>query len=312
MAEPVIAEGEVPITLYLGIPQGYHADLATVSRIGLSFTELVSEIAHDLFPDADIRVEAVDATEGSFGWNTLTRIYLDAKAGVLTGARRYPKVGLLTAYVALRILNNAVDWSQDQIMDWMAGKDAPAEVRGMTRAEMAEIAADIASLIRRGVAEQPADRIFKDAKKDSVVDSVGVTARKAVRPEILIYRPQFDTSRPVEVEAEQHRVRSQDMSVTLISPVLAPGERRWKFATASGEFGAPITDAKFVDDVLSGRANIRLRAGLVLDVAVEIKESSVDGVWHIDHREITRVYGWRDLPTQGDLLDPRADEVQEY
>ena len=97
----------------------------------------------------------------------------------------------------------------------------------------------------------------------------------------------------------------------MISPVLAPGERRWKFKTATGEFGAPIKDATFIDNVLSGRVDIRLKAGLVLDVELETTEVFSDGAWQIDHRAVTRVYGWHNEPVQEELAGFRPDDVQE-
>jgi hypothetical protein len=313
MAVPTdaIERYEVPISLYLGMPQGAHADLTTVSRIGLSFTAVIAEIAQELYPDADVRIEAVDATEGSFGWNTLTKIYLDAKAGILAGARKHPRAGFLTAYVALRILNNSVDWSQDQVMDWMSGKDAPAEVRAMNASDRSAIAIDIVNKLKQGVAEQPADAIFREAKRDGVVESVGVTSYRGKRPDVVVHRPSFIVNRTPTATDETHRTRSRIIAATLISPVLAPGERRWKFKTAAGEFGAPIKDAEFIENVLTGKIDIRLKAGLVLDVQLETTEIFDDGAWQIESRTVTKVYGWHDEPVQGELAGLRTGNIQE-
>lgn len=300
---------EIPLSLYLRLEQGQHADLSTVSRSAIAFIEIIEEVAVALFPDVEVRVEAIDAAQASFGWNTITKLYSKAQAGIFAGAAKYPKVAYLAAYVALRILNNGVDWTQDKVMDWLAGYDAPAEVRKLTADERRALAQDIAAELNKGLAVRPTDKLYSELRRDPKVEGVGVTVRPNTRPIVIVPRALFVPSRDVGMIDGERRTYRQELEVTLISPVLALGDRRWKFRSAAGEFGAPVKDAAFLEEVLSGRTDLRLRAGVVLDIELEVSEIRNDGVWTIEGRSVTAVRGWRNAPQQGDLLSPGPRDI---
>ncbi len=298
---------EIPLSLYLKLEQGEHADLAVVSRAAIEFAQVIEEMAAALYPDSLVRIEAVSATEASFGWNSLVKIYENVKAGLLAGAAKHPKIGWLAAYVALRILNNAVDWTQDQVMDWLAGKDAPTEVQHLSENDRRALAADIVAELRRGTAEAPAASLFRELRRDAKIEAAGVSVRPGTKPDIMVSKTNFANTRNQGAEDGQRRVRSQSIDTTLVSPVLMLGDRRWKFRSATGEFGAPVKDQAFLEKVLRGELDIRLQAGLVLSVDLETTEEFLDGAWVIDGRTITKVRGWRNAPEQGDLLAGSGD-----
>jgi len=84
-------EEEIPITLYLGLEQGRHPDLAVVSRTALAFAQLVEEMAYILDPSATVRIEIVSGTEGSFGLNTVSRVFVKVSEGIKKGVKKHPK-----------------------------------------------------------------------------------------------------------------------------------------------------------------------------------------------------------------------------
>ena len=94
------------------------------------------------------------------------------------------------------------------------------------------------------------------------------------------------------------------MRVTLISPVLKPQSRSWKFLGQTGEFGAQMQDARFLEDLLSGKKPLPMVGGIEMDVMLKTYEEFVDGVWHVTERHITRVYRTYDPPTQTELSLP--------
>lgn len=300
---------EIPLSLYLRLEQGQRADLSTVSRSAIAFIEIIEEVAHTLFPDVEVRVEAIDAAQASFGWNTVTKLYSKAQAGILAGAAKYPKAAYLAAYVALRILNNGVDWTQDKVMDWLAGGDAPAEVQKLADDDRKALAQDIALELNKGLATRPTDKLYSELRRDPKVEGVGVTVHPNTRPIVIVPRAAFVSSRDRGVLDGERRTYRQNLEVTLISPVLAPGERRWKFRSAAGEFGAPVKDAAFLREVLSGRADLRLKAGVILDIELEVSEVRDDGAWIIEGRSVTAVRGWHNAPEQGDLLSTGSRDI---
>ena len=79
------------------------------------------------------------------------------------------------------------------------------------------------------------------------------------------------------------------MRVIILSPVLEVSNRRWKFATAQGEFGASIKDNDFLEKIVQGQTAVRMRGGVELDVELETKERLIDGVWTIVERNVLRV-----------------------
>lgn len=302
---------EVPITFYIRLDQGERADLEVVSRSALAFAAVVKELAYLLDPSASVRVEAINAEDRSFGLNTIAKIYFDVKTAVAAGAKKSPKIAMLAAYVALRIINNAVDWSQDQVMDWLSGNDAPPIVQTLTDAERRALADDIVEKLRKGAAQQEANRVFQAAAQDPKIDGIGVTSVPGKRPTVIVPRASFDAysnggSAETLPSDGERRVTQHHIEATLISPVLVSGDRRWKFKAPTGEFGAAMKDEPFVEEFLSGTANIRIKAGLVMDIELEVSEVRKDEAWVVEQRTVTKVYGWRDGPEQTDFLNPAS------
>lgn len=298
---------QVPLSLYLQLKQGERADLAAVSRAAIEFAQVIEAMAAEVYPDCIISVEAISATDASFGWNTVVKFYEDVKAGILAGAAKNPKKAWLAAFVALRILNNAIDWSQDKVMDWLISPDAPPEARTLSDAERVELAQAIVGELRKGTAEDEADRMFRELRRDPKIEGAGVTSIAGKRPMLIVGKADFLKDRGEPDQVENERIVSRRIHTTLVSPVLMLGDRRWKFRSATGEFGAPIRDQEFLAKVLDGNIDIRLRAGLVMEVDLETKERLDAGVWVIESRAVTKVYGWRNAPEQQDLLSGSVD-----
>jgi hypothetical protein len=293
---------QVPLSLYLQLQQGERADLSAVSRAAIEFAQLIEAMAAEVYPGCVVRVEAISATDASFGWNTVVKVYEDLKAGILAGAAKNPKKAWLAAFVALRILNNAIDWTQEKVMDWLISEDAPSEARTLSANERADLAQAIVTELRKGTAESETERLFRELRRDPKIEGAGVTSVAGRRPAMIVSRSDFvkDTSDASRTETERTQLRR--VHTTLVSPVLMMGDRRWKFQSATGEFGAPIKDQEFLARVLSGSIDIRLRAGLVMEVDLETKERLDEGVWVIESRAVTKVHGWRNAPEQQDLL----------
>lgn len=298
---------EVPISLYLKTEQGVHPDLRVVARSAIIFAEIIESTARAIDPDLVVVVEVVSGSEGSFGLNTLSKVATKAKAkaadvkqGVLDGWRKHEKARFLTIYVAVRILDNTISWGQDQIMDWMASDDAPAEVRTMSDEERKLLAKDIAEEMRRQPDDEKVQRLHGQIAKDKRIGAIGITARPQPAKKLL---PRSAFVESPEDELPSDRIRHERFEALLISPVLEVGERRWKFRGPYGEFGAPINDKEWLRSAVTGETNLHLRGGLILDVEIDVYEKLLDaGVWEIERRTVEKVHGWREGPVQGDFL----------
>jgi hypothetical protein len=191
-------------------------------------------------------------------------------------------------------------------MDWLAGPDSPAEVRQLPKEELAALASAIATELRKGTASPETDSMFRQLRRDEKIEGVGVTVIAGKRPTMIVSKADF-VGKPNIDDPETERTTTKRVQTTLVSPVLMLGDRRWKFRSATGEFGAPIKDQGFLTDVLNGVVDIRLRAGLVLDVDLETTEHLEDGAWVIDSRSVTKIHSWRNAPEQQDLLSGAFD-----
>jgi len=301
---------DVPVSLYLKTKQGVHPDLKVAAKSAIIFAEIIEGIVASIDPDLDVQVEIVSGSEGSLGLNTLNRIVERSKAtaeevkqGVLQGWRRHEKARFLAVYAAIKILDNGIAWGQDQVMDWMASDDAPAEVQKLSEVDRKLLAKEVVAELRRGSDSDKVQRLYGQIAKDERIDAIGVTARPKPATKLLS-RSDF-TEKAIEPE-DSDRVTTTRMEVTLISPVLEFGDRRWKLRGHYGEFGAPIKDKSFLRSAISGETNLHLRGGVILDADIATHERLNDGVWEIQLRTVEKVHGWREGPVQDDLLAPTS------
>lgn len=306
---------DVPLSLYFQLKQGEYAEADVASRATIEFVSLVKQVAYFLDPDSVVDVQLISGTEGSLGQNTISRIR-DAvlKAGeaaelVTLGLKR-KRIHWLALFVAFRIANNAVDWTQSKVMDWLTGDSAPKVAATLTDDERREIAADIVAMMRQEIAKEPVRRVYRECERDDKIEGLGVAEAPKQRPRTIIPKERFYEFSEADIrEGVDERTVTERIGVTLISPVLLPGERRWRFRGASGEFGAPVRDTEFTRSVLSGSLGIPMQAGVALDIDLETKEARSEGVWQIEGRAVTRVHGWKAAPSQPDLLDGPTGDV---
>lgn len=299
---------DVPLSLYLKLEPGQHADLEVVAKASISLVAIIREIARDIDPNIDVDVKIISGTEGSLGLNTLSKIRAakkkaDETADLIVDGLKRKRIHWLALFVAFRILNSGVDWSTSAIFDWLSGKDAPAATRSLSKEELHEIASDIATQIKHDIARKPTQTLFRELDRDHKIEAVGITYSPGKVPVTLIPRSDFSKyADTVAVVEGEERVVTSRIGTTLVSPVLMTGNRRWKFRGPAGEFGAPMKDEAFLNSALNGSLGIPMQAGVVMDVDLETRETFINGVWQIESFAITKVHGWRAAPLQPDLV----------
>lgn len=296
------------LTLFLDLEPEEKADLATVARAALAFNAAIREAAFVLDPSLEIEVQFDSGTPGSLKLNAILG---DAKKKLTD-----PKVLKAVAFVILSWFAEDVRSTIDQgfIQSIMLHEDTNPH---LSDEEIAEIARKVAELIRGGTAHNQVKQVYRELEADPKIKGVGATTRRDHRPETIVPRSRFrelGTTESVQsTETGAVRRREKIETLNLISPVLLPGQRRWKFSFHEGEFGAPVLDQEFLDRVLSGREPIAMTAGLTMDVVLETKEELIAGVWAITGRNILRVLAIRRAPAQQILnLTPLATQQKSY
>jgi hypothetical protein len=265
---------------------GAKADLEVIARAALAFASAVREVTYIIDPSIELRIELVSGTESSLSLNSLLKSRI---------------VDKLTTISLSAVAFGCFTWFTQHTLDF-AYEHLLAHL--MSQTESASVPPEqIESIVRKTLetfqreGSKQTGRLFMELDADSAIAGVGVTQHPGTRPDRIIPKSEF-RSRAIgsygidEATLYQggRRVRTNVEILTLVSPVLVEGTRKWKFVGTEGEFGATIKDGLFVDDVLRGRSAIPMAAGVRLEVELQtIEEPVLGGAWVVRQRNILRV-----------------------
>lgn len=287
---------EEPISLYLDLESGTTADLEIVARTTLAFADAVKEIAYIIDPSLEVSLKFASGTEGSLSLNTLVK----SVQGRLGDKKTL-------AVIALTVLH----WFGTDVRQYVVGQGLDKVFKGdqkLTPEDIQQITDTVSKAIESKIAERNVQRVYKELQRDPAVKGVGASQGPQEKPQRIIPRSEFSQHLPDDATGSvlERRTREEIVSVTLISPVLLPGNRRWRFSFHEGEFGAPIKDERFLSEVLNGHYPIVMRTGIQMDVLLETKEEKEGGVWVIKERNVLEVIKTSPAPTQENLDLPKA------
>lgn len=287
---------EAPVSLYIDLEKGQVADIEVVARAALAFSAAIKDLIYVLDPSLEVRVEIMSGTEGSLSLNSIIKS-LKKKAG---------EKPVLAAAVAM-VLSWFGNYTFDELMDALRNKGE------LSDAEMQEIADKVVISLERRVAQPHVRRVYEELGSDKAVKGVGATTVAGERPRSIIPRAQFEEKAEgailPEVTEVRRRSRKRKERVVIISPVLlSSATRRWRFRSAEGEFGAPIKDTAFLEDLITGRVVLPMTGGVELDVLMETEEELQDGVWVAQEYTVWEVLARHYPPVQGNLLPPPEED----
>lgn len=280
-----------PITLYLDLEPGQVADLEVVARASLKFAAAIREIAFFLDPSMEVRIELESGTEGSLSINAFIRSLQDK-------AREHP----ILAAVAVFIMGWFGNYALDEMADALRGKEKVE----ISDEQVEEIVRRLQEAQNSRVGAAEAQSVYKELQDDPAIKGVGASRVHGKKPEQIIPKSEFparaDPAILVPVVAPTRRTRERPQRLRIVSPVLLlTKERRWRFLSEEGEFGAPVKDTDFLDDLMTGRVVLPMTGGVEIDALVETVEDFVDGVWVIREWNVLRVYRHHLPPTQQGL-----------
>lgn len=284
---------EQELNLYFDLEPGQFADLEVIAKASLSFAEAVREIAYIVDPSLTIRLEFESGTDGSLSVNSILRFVRQQVADPV---------------VRKTIIVAIVLWFAKESAAALIGLGIDDVLHGdVTISQQdAEIIADkVLVLLEKRVGAKHVQQVFKEIDKDKSIQGVGVGTIKGARPKSIVPREEFqERSRdPSEEETEPgKRTRPERMMLTLISPVLQKNNNKWRFLSKDGNIFVGISDERFLADVLSGRAGITMKSGIVIIADVDVTEKRVDSVWEVVDRNITHVVEIRSGDGMDDLL----------
>ncbi len=276
------------LSLYIALEPSRNMDLEAAAKAAIAFNSLIKEIAFVIDPFATVRVELKSGTEGSLSLNSVVR----GVTGVLTKER----LAAIALGACVFVGEQTASWAYAKFMDsiWES-ETAPPE----------DLELIMERLITAPSVQKEVRRLYQELQRDDAVTGVGICGEHDTKPGFIVPRSEF-SERGLEVketEAELVRYVTSVQSVTLVSPVLVQGKRKWKFKQGKTEFGAPILDDRFLKRVLSGREPILMSDGITMKVKMTTKEHRLDGVvWEIVERSIDEVIEVILPPTQTHFL----------
>lgn len=279
----------VPLRLYYKLEKGHTANAEVIARASLAFVAGVKELAYVLDPSAKLQVGIEGHEDGSL-WEDLRLIFDRAKAEYQEHPARYGFALAALAWIMAPPAERVRDIAWQPILD----KYLP----DATDEDLAEAKRLIEVAESGKVADRERQQFYREVARDTGILGVGVNIERD-RPAWLVPRedfPAYSGQSPV-IESELDRTTTGPMRVIILSPVLEVSNRRWKFATAQGEFGAVVRDREFLEKIVSGQTQVRMRGGVELDVELETKERLIDGVWTITERSVVRVI---------EIIEPQA------
>ncbi|TIT24452.1 MAG: hypothetical protein E5W70_03880 [Mesorhizobium sp.] len=284
------------LNLYLDLAPGELADLEVVAKASLAFANAVREIAYIVDPSLVIRLELESGTEGSLTLNSVVRFIKQQVSDPVT--RKVIILGIVL-------------WFANETGSALLGvaiNDLIADETPISEEDAQRIAEKVQELLEKKVGAKPVQEVFKELQKDKSIKGVGVSTEKGARPRSVVPREQFsERSQGDEDDAPdgEARTRSERMILTLISPVLQNNRNKWRFLSKDGNIYAGIKDERFLNSILSGQADLKMRSGIILLADVEIIERKKDGVWQIAERNISNVI---EIRTDDDISDLFSSE----
>jgi len=293
-----------PISLYLALGRDQRADLEVVAQASLAFAASIRELARHLDSSLEIRIELQSGTEGSLSLNSVIR-----------AVKKYAMVDSATlktivVVVLMWFAKEGASWAYGKVLDFIVSK--PEISQGLSQDDIAKIARAVSTHLHNRTGQQQLRGVYEHLERDSAITGVGAAPAPNARPDELVPREEFskrsEQANEIPDDATK-RVRTNVERVTLISPVLLPGKRRWRFSFHEGEFGAPIKDTVFVERLVSGQIQIPMVAGIEMDVELQRIEEKIGGVWQPVERNILRVIMIYPPKTQHslDLLPPNPE-----
>jgi len=295
-----------PISLYLDLESGEKAGLEVVAEASIAFARAIREVAFFLDPSIELKIELASGTEGSLSLNSIFKTR-DGKDVTL-------------AAVSLVVLtwfgNHVLDWTFDKVMDAVASQEtAGAKVELQIKPEdLDEVQGLVDKAVDGKIGQQHVQEIYRQLESDVSVKGVGATPVPATRPAVIVPRDQFPARAGgvvggvPEVIAILREPVTQE-TLILVRPVLIPGHRRWRFIGRYGEFGAPVMDDEFLQQLMAGNYHVPISAGIEMDVDLQTVEEKQGSVWVPVSRKVLRVRGVRPAPAQQilPLLSPREE-----
>ena len=267
---------ESAVSLYFDLQKGERADLEVLAEAAIHWIATIRETANAIDPNIKVRVEIVDADEGSIKFNTVFKWVEEKLENFESGSSEYPRLRKLALALSIFLLGVAADKVVDQIIE----SPSRLELSDEDRERLDE-------LLKRSKGkpeiETPKRKFFKTIERDRGIVSVGVSEGPDMDLIASVPRSQFAERSGLWaiMEDEDERTTSSILDVTLVSPVLINQPRSWRFQLEAGlpEFNAVMRDKNFLSALEKSYIQEQLRTHIQMTIRLEVREEKRGGAW---------------------------------
>jgi hypothetical protein len=273
------------ITLYFGLREGEKADLEVVAAAAIKWVETMRAAARVIDPEADFHVGIIDAQESSLKLNTILDWTEEKLAQLDDGAAKHWRLRKLAVALVVFVVISGVP-----TYDYYFGDEPELQLTQEDRERIDEL---LEHLGKNSEVVEKKREFYQELERDQAITEVGLSEERDSPPAIKVPRDQFPERGGLwALQEEEERTNYEELSVTLVSPVLLSAKRAWAFeAKGRGEFKATMKDDAFLNALEQDHVQERLRIGIKMKIRLKIEEKKVRGAWVIKHggRTVVRV-----------------------
>lgn len=263
------------LSLYFGLQDGRKADLKIVSLAAIEWTHAVQLAATMLDPELKVRIELINAHEGSLSLNTVFDWAEEALQKMDPSKSAHPRLLALAIGLAVFLIFDA-----GPALDYWLGDADTLELTESDRKRLDQLLEEISKSKELKPTNQ---KFFRILSHDPGISSVGITERPGKNPAIIVPSEQFPERGGLwdTIEESLERTSERQSKVILESPDLSEANRVWRFQdVATGtSFTAKMRDEKFLQYLREGSITENLRTGIEMQIQIRFKEQSINGDW---------------------------------
>jgi len=273
---------EDTLSLYFQLRADEKADLEVVAKAALRWVATLRAAASTIDPNAKIRVELVDAAEGSLRLNTILDWVEAQLASIQEGSGKHPRLRALALALAAFVVTSTAQNVIDHLVDDLMGEPTMS-LNAEDRALLEEM---LENIRKNPEVESESRGFFQSLEADPSISGVGVAPDRLSPPIAIVPSTEFAERGglwSLEEEGEE-RTLYRDLDVELIAPQLVPKKRAWTFKPEGlDEFTATMKDEKFLKALEQDHIRERLRTGIKMKIRLKIEEKKVGGAWTLKH-----------------------------
>ncbi|MBZ9983999.1 hypothetical protein LB521_22960 [Mesorhizobium sp. BR-1-1-8] len=265
------------LSLYFTLKEGEKADLEVVAAAAIQWVEALRAAAREIVPEAQIKVELVDAQESSLRFNTVLDWAEEQLARIEEGTGKHRRLAKLA--IALAVFVPVTGYPT---YEFYFG-DQPT--LSLSEEDRLRIDGFLERTRNLPEVEEKRRKMFRTLERDPSISGVGVAEGRKDPPAVLVPSKEFAERGglwAIQDDVVDKRTLWPVLDVALIGPVLLNKPRAWTFQPEGlPEFKAMMKDKRFLAALDESHVREQLRTGIPMTIRLKVDEIKENGVWTV-------------------------------